>query len=87
MEGPGCGGLGLGADVRRRVLEGLEAGDEDVGEEEEAVGSVVVFAEAAEDAGGDELAEGSAGPVDVLAVAGAGFLLEELGAVDEEAVD
>lgn len=80
--------LDLVADVGGRVLEGLEAGDEDVRQQQQAVGAaVVVLAEAAQDAGGDELAEGGAGPVYVLAVAGAGLFVEELGSVDEEAVD
>lgn len=79
--------LGLLADVARRVLVRVEAGDEDVGEEEEAVAAVVVLAEAAQDARGNDFAEGRAGPVDVLAVAGVGLFVEELCAVDEKAVD
>lgn len=88
VRGPPCLVLDLGADVGGRVLEGLEAGDEDVRQQQQAVGvAVVVLAEAAQDAGGDELAEGGTGPVYVLAVAGAGLFVEELGSVDEEAVD
>ncbi len=78
--------LGGRADGPRRVLVGVEAGDEDVGEEEQALAAVVVLAEAAEDARGNDFAERGARPVDVLAVARVGLFVEELGAVDEQAV-
>lgn len=75
--------LGLLADVTRGLLVRVEAGDEDVGKEKEAFAAVVILAEAAQDACGDNLAEGGARPVDVLAVAGVGFFVEKLGAVDQ----
>lgn len=69
------------------MLEGLEAGDQDVRQQQQPVGAVVVLAEAAQDARGDELAEGGARPVDVLPVARPGLFVQELGSVDQQAVD
>lgn len=68
VKGPCGGGLCLGADVLGRILEGLEASDEDVREEEEPIGALMVFAEATKNAGGDELTEGGACPIDILAI-------------------
>lgn len=79
--------LGGRADGARRVLVRVEAGDEDVREEEQALAAVVVLAEAAQDARGNDFAERGARPVDVLAVARVGLLVEELGAIDQQAVD
>lgn len=59
---------GLAADVFGGILEGFEAGDQDVGEDEQTLGAVVVLIEAPQDARGDELAQGGAGEVDILAV-------------------
>lgn len=79
--------LGGRANGARRVLVRIEASDEDVREEEQALAAVVILAEAAQDARGNDFAERGARPVDVLAVARVGLLVEELGAIDQQAVD
>jgi hypothetical protein len=76
-----------GANLRRCSLEGIEPADEDLGEQEEALGARVVFMEATEDPVGEEFTQKGASGADALLM-GLGQLLSlELGSVDEEAVD
>jgi len=83
-----CPGTAVAAGHGWGGVEGVEARDEDVGEEEEARAVGVVLVEAAEDAGGDQLAEVGAGDVDALVDGGrVGLGAEELDSVGEEAVD
>ena len=74
--------LRLVFDILGGLLEGLEARDEDVGEEQQAVLPGGVLAEAAQDPGCDELAEGRSTEVHILAVAQVRLLVKELGPVD-----
>lgn len=49
--------FGLFSHMARRVLEGLEAGNQDVGEQEQPLcAAVVILAETPQDASGNELA-------------------------------
>lgn len=80
-------GLDLAADGARRVLERLEAGEQNMGEDQQALGPIIVLAEAAEDAGGDELAQRGTREVGVLPASEVRLVLEELGPVGEQAVD
>ncbi|TKW50504.1 hypothetical protein CTA1_10714 [Colletotrichum tanaceti] len=68
------------------ALEGVEALDEDVRQDQEAHPARVVLVVAAQHAAGDELAERRPGHVDRV-VGGAGVLPQELDTVREEAVD
>lgn len=69
----------------RSTLEGIESSNEDLGKQQEAFVTGVVFVETANDAGCDEFAEDSTSSVDALCgEAGLGF--EEEDAVGEEAV-
>jgi hypothetical protein len=84
---PGGDALRLGADLIRGVLEGLEAGDEDVGQQEEAFVAAVSLAEATENACRDELAQGGARKIDIVSVVEMRLLIEELSTVDQQTVD
>lgn len=84
---PGGDALRLGADLIRGVLEGLEAGDEDVGQQEEAFVAAVSLAEATEDACRDELAQGGARKIDIVSVVEMRLLIEKLSTVDQQTVD
>ena len=55
-------------------------------QQQEALAALVVFVKAAKDAGGDELAERGARPVHILAVGEVSLLLQEVCAVDQQAV-
>ena len=68
------------------ALERIEAGHEYVRKQEKASTAGIVFMEAAEDAAGEELAEGSTCVADAL-VDSVGLLALELKTVGKEAVD
>lgn len=68
------------------LLERLEASDQDVGEDDQAILPGVVFAEAAQDPSCDELAEGRSTEVDILSVTQMRLLVEELCPVDKQTV-
>jgi hypothetical protein len=68
------------------ILEGFEPGDKDIGQEEKAARSGVVFVGPSEDFLGDHFAEEGSGQVDGLVVGGEGLFSDELGSVDEETV-
>ena len=87
VNGPGRLGLGLLSNIAGGVLKWVEPGHEDVSQQQQAVCALVVLAEAAQDASGDELAERGACPIDVVSCARVGFLQEELSSVDEQTVD
>lgn len=70
-----------------RILERFKAGYEHVGQDEKTFGALVVFIEATQDAGGNELAQRRASKVDVLPVVEVGLFVQEMGTVDEEAID
>lgn len=78
--------LGLATDRLWCLLERLEAGDQDVGEDDQAILAGVVFAEAAQDPSCNELAEGGSTEVDILSVTQMRLLVEELCPVDKQAV-
>lgn len=78
--------LGSATDRLWGLLERLEAGDQDVGEDDQAILPGVVFAEAAQDPSCDELAEGRSTEVDILSVTQMRLLVEELSPVDKQAV-
>lgn len=70
--------LGLATDRFWCLLERLEAGDQDIGEDDQAILAGVVFAESAQDSSCDELAEGGSTEVDILSVTEMRLLVEEL---------
>lgn len=86
METPRAGGRDLAAHVVWGVLEGLEAGNEDVGKNEKAFWAFVVLGEAAKDASGHQLAQGGTGEIHILSVIQMRLLVQELDAIDQKAV-
>lgn len=84
---PGGLALGLIPNMAGGVLEGLEACDQDMRKQQQTLAPFVVFVKAPEDASRDELAEGGACPVHILAIGQVGLLLEEIGAIDQQTVN
>lgn len=68
------------------ILEGVEAGNQDVGQHQEAVVSRVVLVEAAQNSSCNQLAEGCAGKVDILAIVQVRLFMQKLDPVHKQAV-
>ena len=77
----------LASNLLGRILEGLEPSDENMGENQQTIGPLIVFIKASEDARGDELAEGGSTEVYILAVVQMSLFLEKLDSVHQETVD
>jgi hypothetical protein len=74
-------------DLYWRILEGLETGDEHIGDEEQACPTLVVFVETSQHTASDEFADSGACVVHRLMVGLVALLTQELHAVDEQAVN
>lgn len=71
----------------RGGVKGVEARDEDVGQDQQAGAAGVLLVKATQDAGGHQLADGGPRNVDRVVEGFFGLGAEELDAVREEAVD
>lgn len=75
------------ADVIWSILKRVKTSNKNMGEHEEAICSLVVFSETAQDSRGDELAERGARPIHIMTVAGIRFFIKKLSPIHQQTVN